>query len=1201
MTISITDIQWRQSQRNDDTVEGGGPMSAQEIVDGELNNAFSNKSPLDSVTGRLQPRKTFPGLFSNDLETYFGAGVILSNPPLDGKVEVVMTAGEWFDRLPDIRERIESYQIPGANTPWRLFGDQVQGQGVITLYGFPEYQSFDLGQTLFLENEDTGDNEAIRVSEVVSRQTLPFEDGAGIFFRDVLEIELSRPLLNTWEGNQVERVNTDDIETVVRKGQVSAGATYKGVKVITENITAGDLSVQITSPLAQLVPSNTAETALADQPVSLTAASFGAAGAADAISVSTGSVAMTAGTPKSFYVGSTMMPGSVAISGTVTGTDNGDGTIEVDGSATTIVANYREGSITVTRSSGGSISLTITATPGAAVATSNLTSRKAITVQTVGLNHVFSIRPLAAPGTITVSYRALERWYTLTEAGAGVLAGDGPAEGGGTYNFGTGSLTVTLAELPDIGSDIIVQWGTAVSIDNRSGDIDTDTPEIRGQLSISDPIKPGTLEFAYLHDAAEVVIEDDGEGDLQVQGTTTAIGRVVYATGEYAFRPTDWPDSGSALEASFETSIEEQEQFQPTPTGATDEVTFTLATAPRPGSLRFSWPVSVEVNDKVITLVVVAVDDGNGGLEYTGERVAQGPIAGSSVNYGTGEVSFAARAAYGYRAPVYIPGPDVDGQNNPVVEDFAAVSDEYRFLTGSTVTVQYQDNTALSTADTQTIEIPPIVIDTTPLITDTVPPGCVRFTFNGRTYVDRAGDLVYGVNPLNNAGTLGGSFDYSTGRATLTDYSSSGSFLATMIGLATVSGATPTSRLFFRTASAPIKQASLTVQALSYEDGSLLTATADINGDLTAALVTGTVDVDTGIAQVRFGEMVTAAGNEGEWWYDADQVEGGQIFKPTLIVPGSATYSAVAFKFIPSDPEVTGIDAIRLPQTGRVPIYRVGDVGVIHQTKTVEDASPTAGAAVDMGLPSIQWARVRDANGEDVLSEKYIVLPATGEIQWANPLDLSAYTGPFEVTAMAYFQALITEVTIGGQIGLNFEAPWGFDASSDDLYLSSKLILIPDGGTQDWRAFYINLHDLVSWGPIDGFEDNPGGGGAAAQYDDNNYPIALTNQGTITEKWVLLFTGANTVNVIGENVGQILTGASIASTIAPINPATGVPYFSIDPDGWGGGWNAGNALRLDTVGANVPVWFIRAVQPGSPDPEVQTDRVIAHLQGAVTP
>ena len=80
---------------------------------------------------------------------------------------------------------------------------------------------------------------------------------------------------------------------------------------------------------------------------------------------------------------------------------------------------------------------------------------------------------------------------------------------------------------------------------------------------------------------------------------------------------------------------------------------------------------------------------------------------------------------------------------------------------------------------------------------------------------------------------------------------------------------------------------------------------------------------------------------------------------------------------------------------------------------------------------------------------------------------------------------------------------------------------------------------------------------------------------------MLRFTGATAFQIIGEHLGLIGTG-NTSTDCAPVNPASGQPYFTLPALGWGGGWATGNALRLNTIGAIAPVWVGRVIQQSQP-------------------
>ena len=59
MAITSLDLKYRQSERMTDFADGGGRMSATEIVDNQMNNVFADRSDLDGILGRVSLRKIF--------------------------------------------------------------------------------------------------------------------------------------------------------------------------------------------------------------------------------------------------------------------------------------------------------------------------------------------------------------------------------------------------------------------------------------------------------------------------------------------------------------------------------------------------------------------------------------------------------------------------------------------------------------------------------------------------------------------------------------------------------------------------------------------------------------------------------------------------------------------------------------------------------------------------------------------------------------------------------------------------------------------------------------------------------------------------------------------------------------------------------------------------------------------------------------
>lgn len=192
-----------------------------------------------------------------------------------------------------------------------------------------------------------------------------------------------------------------------------------------------------------------------------------------------------------------------------------------------------------------------------------------------------------------------------------------------------------------------------------------------------------------------------------------------------------------------------------------------------------------------------------------------------------------------------------------------------------------------------------------------------------------------------------------------------------------------------------------------------------------------------------------------------------------------------------------------------------------------------------------------------------------GTVTLKSNYTLGALTLPLRAEHRIEDMAVVTDVQINGQLALNRPLTHTFPANSS--MVSSALIF----GDLQARAF--SKFSQESWTNV--WSDSIIGNPTTAQYNDTLYPIVTTNRGALEEKWALIFTSNTAFRVVGKSVGQIATG-DINTNLAPVNPATGVPYFTLQALGWGSGWAAGNVLRFNTAAANYPVWLARTVLQG---------------------
>lgn len=1188
MTITVVDIKLKKPERLTDNADGGGRQTAAEVVDGELNNLFQDISRLDRTTGRASLRKAFLHVDTENVDTLLGSHVILTQPPDDPGVHVCMFAGgSPTDERSDARNRVESYVIAGPPAPYWLYGTHVVGQRTVRVACRTETPSPDQSETLLLRQLDPGYpevDEYVRIESVDSRATQTFTDVAGDYQRDVIVMTILAPLRHELAGIDVPpRFSTDLAPTQIRRTQVADAARYYSVMPLEAVAEPGDLMVQVGSPYVPIVPTATAETALIDQTPYADAASYVQSGPANGLEVSASISSVPDGTPVSLYFGSSFARGSlrVTIGGVDLLKDNGDGALvpltpggTTDGYSGSV--DYANGGIVLQRSSSWSATVSATATAAGLFVAPPFTREVLITSGNRGYVHVFSCIPLPSPGTMSISYRALGRWYTLRCNGLGTLYGASSAEGTGSVNFASGSVEATLGALPDMDSSIIIQWATPRTVLARYGDVDIDAPTIT--YTLEDKPEPGSLDIQWEAGSALQTAAANAAGVI----SGDAVGQLSHATGELWFRPDLLPDPGTVFEFTYTAESDETGSCAITVASFSASGTLPASGAIKEGSISIRLPYESDAPEGTATYEELFVDDGAGGWRIfrTGEMVT------GSINYSTGAFTITLGYEFTSEEPVYSYERILPYSWIRMTLTGYQTETHSATPTAGMATARWRLASVTGTPRTEDLEAPPLRLDLTPLVADAIVSGSVRFTVAGRRYVDRAGALYHSVNATTNAGTLGGTLSLAAGVASLTDYTGGGDGnAATIESLLTVRGDGAVNSLFFRVPVQSLKRATLSVRATRIDTGALITGTADINGDIAGTGIEGTVDAEMAIVRVAFGEWVTAAGNEGEPWYIAEAIVEGQIFRPIAVDPSSIRYNAVALKSIPVDADVIQVDPVRLPVDGRVPWLRPGNVAVVHHTDDTEVADPEANDVTNLGRERLTHVRVRDSDGVAIETAWYEADLDAGTVTWADPLDLSAYELPVVIEHRVEDMVQVSDVLISGEIVLSRALTHDFPEGS---YLSSALIPVP----QDLAARVSNVFSQATW--TNEWSDSLIGDAPAAAYNTLAYPIQVFNSGAMTGRFRIQFVGTTSFNAFLEGVGGLGPG-DISSNFSPINPLTGEPYFTILAAGWGSGWASGNILRFNVQGASYPVWIARCTLQG---PLVEpTDAVKIEVRG----
>ncbi|MBV5297852.1 MAG: hypothetical protein JZU64_06835, partial [Rhodoferax sp.] len=467
-----------------------------------------------------------------------------------------------------------------------------------------------------------------------------------------------------------------------------------------------------------------------------------------------------------------------------------------------------------------------------------------------------------------------------------------------------------------------------------------------------------------------------------------------------------------------------------------------------------------------------------------------------------------------------------------------------------------------------------VQIDLAPYTTNRIVPSSVRFTWMGHVFEDIEG-ILYRDPTTGSAGFTAGIIDYRTGIAHVTNYVVAGSPTNfTLNSLWVSKGDWTTSRVFCRTPSAPIKPGGFVMSILDVA-GTQITATSDIYGKITGDHCLGEIDYQTGVIDMIFGDLVQdstlTADDKLEWWYAKALTQitaAGKVWRPWPVDPNSLRFNAVSYFYLPLDADLLGIDPVRLPQDGRVPIFRPGGFAVVGNTGKIT-ATVSNAQTIDCARVRLSRVRVVGFDGS-VINTGYTFDLEAGTVTFTS---VAGYSQPVTIEHRIEDMVVVSDVQITGQLGftrpLTHDYPLTVPPTS---FISSALV------AGDLKSRVSILFDQATWsGTV--WLDSVSGSNANGTYNDILSPIVVTNIGALTERWALVFTSTTAFNVVGEHVGIITTG-NINTNCAPLNPATNTPYFTVPALGWGLGWSTGNMLRFNTVGAITPVWVIRTVQQG---------------------
>jgi hypothetical protein len=542
--IAVDSLKWMRSERTGKNE--GGRMSGLEIVWGESNGLFPDVDEIAFAAGRVWLQKAFGFVDVLSDAVLFGAYVCITQPPANENVSATVFPAGYFDFVQDHRAYLSSYLANGPRLRAWPLETQLKNTQSIQIWARPELPLPELNRTYVLigdEGQPTQYEQAVVFTDM-SHSVQTFEENERTYQRRIITLTLAEPLRYTFYGPEVTRLDPFAPNATIRETVVAGAARLYGVATLTQEAAAGDYVLQVDRIDAQVVPASVHETNHA----ALTAAVRNdtlTPAAGGYVELETG---LTFGPGVTLDLGSPAWPGSVSLqSGALT-------LQEVNGqllSGTTVVATIDSGAgrITATPTAPTLTGLkTLRFRPaGVATAPMHCVAIK-ITEASRGTAFTLPLKPSPVRNTVSIAYLAGDKWYELWGQADGTVAGADEAHGDAYLNS-LDSLAMRLGYTPDVGSYVLITFGTAVMTKDRSADA---LGKAGFLIQTAQPFGPGGLAVAW----GDKTAQDDGEGGITGDATGEVLG-----PQSFILRPNVLPPKGTQLTVTITPRATATETF----------------------------------------------------------------------------------------------------------------------------------------------------------------------------------------------------------------------------------------------------------------------------------------------------------------------------------------------------------------------------------------------------------------------------------------------------------------------------------------------------------------------------------------------------------------------------------------------------------------------------------------------------------------
>lgn len=395
---------------------------------------------------------------------------------------------------------------------------------------------------------------------------------------------------------------------------------------LAKDANVGEFTVNADSIFSQIIPSAQTESPIVD---------VNAAGESTILvpgndGLITAGFSTTVGVSQNLYIGSSVMPSSVAFTLFGQPVTDQSGLLKTSSGTQVGTIDYQRGLIQWTASATtGATTLVITFKPAAAPNQYFQSYAMPVTQNNQSANWTGVLAPIPAPGSLSISYMSQGKFYELNDDGSGQLKGLSTSFGSGRINYETGSWLLTTGALPDVDTPILLLWGTPIITFVRSN-LSVEKAAFEFDLG-QGGVAPGVTINWLLEGVAKTAVSN-----AQGKFTGDATGEINYSEGSGKIIPNKIPPKGTQFTVIYNYGNQLTQTKSAVAPDSNQKLSFTIGTgaAIQPNSVELSIPVSDALNQitGMITLFDVPINSSIGNLV-----TSAGDIQGT-INYTTAAV-----------------------------------------------------------------------------------------------------------------------------------------------------------------------------------------------------------------------------------------------------------------------------------------------------------------------------------------------------------------------------------------------------------------------------------------------------------------------------------------------------------------------------------------------------------------------------------